>query len=396
MIKVDSRAFVRAAKVATSCIERSTVPILEQLHVHANGALALSATDMDMTVETRIDYDGRPQAPFMLGHVREILAAIGHVGGAQIGLEPGEDTALKVTGQDLAIDVRDCQVVDDWPVMNDMSEPMLSGTLGQRELRLVRRVARAMSAEETRYYLNGLFVHQLDAWTLRCVATDGHRLTCADLKMPDMMGDLNGLGSHPKSEGVIIPRKMINLMLAQLCKTDDVHLGIGRAVAHNADADVAPDKAGRPIVDLIGMQADVRVRMLSKTIDGTFPDYARVVPTTNDKRVAVKAAALRRAINALASLSDSELTPAIKLGVVNDTLSVSVNYPSAHASMTVPCVATGADGFSIGFNGRYLLDILRDLPGEDVVFELADAAAPTIIRDPSESDIFSVLMPMRL
>lgn len=395
MIEIGTKDLLAAMRFAGGAVERrNTVPILDQLRIHANGALAISGTDLDMLCEAVMPYEGESAAPFMSGDWRRLSAALGHAGGGQVWIDPGQPVIL---AGDAEIRVKDALHADDWPMIGEIAEEHWCGMLGQRELVLLARVAAAMSDEETRYYLNGIYLHALDDWTVRAVATDGHRLAVADLKMPGMAGLL---GDGTDRGGVLIPRKAVNLLLKDWRKVPEISLRVGSAAPSNAVTDTAPSRVSTRIAftGVAGgaVLGGVVLRMLTKAIDGTFPDYARVIPRSNRIAVSFDVAAMRRAVQMLSVMAPNRHFQAIKLELQAGRMMVSGAFDGMAGEVPVPCESTAKPGLTIGFNGRYLLAALAGVPGETVTVQLADANAPSIWRDPSETDFFSVLMPMRV
>jgi DNA polymerase-3 subunit beta len=393
MINVQTKALLRAIAVASSVVERrNAVPVLGELRARANGVLTIAGTDLDMAAEASVAYSGDEAAPFLLGDHRFLRHAVGHAGVGSVGLTPSE-TGIAVEAGELSMANNSTAAVDDWPVLASMGDVETSGTLGRRELALLARIARAMSVEETRYYLNGVYFHEVDDWTIRAVATDGHRLMWADLRMPDKVGAMKA--------GLIVPRKMINLLLTQMRSADTIALRMGRAAIANQAAPAegtAPLSQGAPIVEVTTVMGGMTVHCRSKTIDGKYPDYARVIPSEVSYAVTVDAAALRRAIGALA-FGPTNITPALKLSIAKGKLEISAAYlaqAEGRAAMTIAAEGNAPAGFSIGFNGRYLRDVIDTLKGEKIVLGLGDGGAPATINDPAETGFGAVLMPMRV
>ncbi|MGB6968672.1 MAG: DNA polymerase III subunit beta, partial [Methyloceanibacter sp.] len=202
--------------------------------------------------------------------------------------------------------------------------------------------------------------------TLRAVATDGHRLAQVELPLPPGAKDM---------PGVIVPRKTV-AELAKLVEDDDGDVRV----------ELSPAKI---------RVTTARVVLTSKLIDGTFPDYERVIPQGNDKTMEVDNQAFAQAVDRVSTLS-SDKGRAVKLSLQDGKLVLSVNNPdSGSASEEIP-VEYGFDPLEIGFNARYLLDISGQLEGGTAEFQLADPGSPTMIRDGKDASALYVLMPMRV
>jgi len=234
---------------------------------------------------------------------------------------------------------------------------------------LIDRTQFAISTEETRYYLNGIFLHTIEsagALKLRAVATDGHRLARADVEAP------SGSEGMP---GIIIPRKTVG----ELQKLVD-----------NPELIVTVEVSDAKIRLTIG-----EIVMTSKLIDGTFPDYQRVIPQANDKEMRVDCQSFAQAVDRVSTIS-SERGRAVKLALNEGHLTLTVNNPDSGSATEEVAVGYDNDPMEIGFNAKYLLDITAQLSGDDAIFLLADAGSPTLVRDTAGDDALYVLMPMRV
>jgi DNA polymerase-3 subunit beta len=391
MITVNRNDFVRAVTMANRAVTSWTrVPILGAVRVHANGKLEVSGTDLDTTVSAAVAYDGEPCAPFMLSDHQAVLHAINHAGGRTVGISPGDPIAI--TSARLSIDAKSELDAADWPAGQcDIAAQEWAATLSAETIATMLRVFPAISTEETRYYLNGIYLEHLDGWTYRATATDGHRLMCIDVPLPDAAGTL---------KPVILPRLSLSIIAQCFDKAQgDVRLRIGSSVARNAIDTTAPEPASSfSRFDLAGSVGPCDVRVASKTIDGHYPDYRRVIPRALDHHAEIETKPLRKAIEAL-SYGKRRETPALRLLFEPGGLTIRTAYgpTSLIATATVPAeTMLGAKQFEIGFNGRYLIQLLGALKGERVVFGLGGDCDPCVIRDPAEPELTCVLMPMRV
>jgi len=227
----------------------------------------------------------------------------------------------------------------------------------------------AISTEETRYYLNGVYMHVAtgeDGQVLRCVATDGHRLARIDATLPE------GADTMP---GVIVPRKTVN-ELRKLLDDDEVQIAV--SVSETKVRFATPE-----------------ITLTSKVIDGTFPDYSRVIPTGNTRQLEVDAAEFAKAVDRVATVS-SERSRAVKLALDEDRLVLSVNAPDAGAAEEELAVAYGDERLEIGFNAKYLLEIASQVDRENAVFLFNSSGDPTLMREGNDTSAVYVVMPMRV
>jgi DNA polymerase-3 subunit beta len=243
-------------------------------------------------------------------------------------------------------------------------------TLSAADLkRLIDKAQFAISTEETRYYLNGIYLHVAgsgNSQTLRAVATDGHRLAQVDLPAPA------GAAGMP---GIIVPRKTV---------------GEVQRLIEDSEIEVAIELSQTKIRFAIG-----DVVLTSKLIDGTFPDYGRVIPVGNDKELTVDKADFEAAVDRVSTIS-SERGRAVKLSLSSGKLVLSVTNPDSGSATEELEVDYAADALDIGFNSRYLLDIASQIEGEVAVLKLADPGSPTLIQDRDAQNALYVLMPMRV
>jgi DNA polymerase-3 subunit beta len=227
----------------------------------------------------------------------------------------------------------------------------------------------AISTEETRYYLNGVYMHISDSdggKVLRCVATDGHRLARIDAELP------SGAAEMP---GVIVPRKTVGELRKLL---DDDEAKIAVSVSETKIRFATPD-----------------ITLTSKVIDGTFPDYTRVIPQGNTRKLEVDAAEFAKAVDRVATVS-SERSRAVKLTLAEDKLILSVNAPDSGAAEEELAVAYGDEHLEIGFNAKYLLEIANQVDRENAVFMFNSSGDPTLMREGNDTSAVYVVMPMRV
>ncbi len=235
---------------------------------------------------------------------------------------------------------------EDFPATAAGDLPNKFSIAGKDLRNLIDRTRFAISTEETRYYLNGIYLHAHttgDVKVLRAVATDGHRLARFEMALPSGAADM---------PGVIVPRKAVGELRKLIEETSD-----------NVEVALSDSKIR------FGFDA---VLLNSKLIDGTFPDYQRVIPTGNDKVMEVDRKSFAEAVDRVSTIS-SEKSRAVKMSLKAGTLTLSASSPESGSASEELEVKYGGTGIDIGFNSRYLLDITEQIEGEGAQFALADA-----------------------
>jgi DNA polymerase-3 subunit beta len=349
---------------------RNTIPILGNVLIKADkGTLSLKATDLDLEVTDSIAAEVSPAgATTVPAHMLyDIVRKLPE--GAQIVLEGSGDRAVLSIRAGRSRFTLQTLPESDFPDLaaGEMSH---SFTLPAADLkRLIDKTQFAISTEETRYYLNGIYLHSAGSAKepmLRAVATDGHRLAQCELPLPE------GAAGMP---GIIVPRKAVNEV---------------QRLIENGEGEVGIELSAGKIRFTIG-----NVVLTSKLIDGTFPDYARVIPANNDKILTVDKKDFEAAVDRVSTVA-SERGRAVKLSIAGGRLVLSVTNPDSGSATEEIEVDYAADPLDIGFNSRYLLDIAAQIEGEVAVLKLADPGSPTLIQDKDAKGALYVLMPMRV
>jgi DNA polymerase III subunit beta len=344
---------------------RNTIPILSNvlLEATAEGQLRLMATDLDLQINESVAAAvDQPGATTVSAHTLfDIARKLPE--GAQVSITAAEGRMTIVAGRarfSLGTLPR-----DDFPVIAEGELPHQFELPVETLRQIIDKTRFAISTEETRYYLNGIFLHTAEG-VLKAAATDGHRLARVTVDQPQ------GAEGMPD---VIVPRKCI----AELRKLLD-----------EVDGSVGVSLSGTKIRFDLGQAI-----LTSKLIDGTFPDYSRVIPTANDKILKLDPKSFMEGVDRVSTIA-TEKTRAVKMALDRDKITLSVTSPeNGTAAEEVPGEYVSLP-FEIGFNSRYLLDILGQIDTDTVEVHLADAAAPTLIRENDKSPALYVLMPMRV
>jgi DNA polymerase-3 subunit beta len=368
---IERGELLRALGHVTSVVERrTTIPILSTVLLKATDqGLQFKATDLEREVLEQAPADvSQPGAVTVPAHVlHDIVRKLPDGAQVEIKRDAEKERLTLASGQSrFALQTL---APEDFP---DLAAGELTHNfeIGAHDLRrLIDKTRFAISTEETRYYLNGIYLHQATQGkqaTLRAVATDGHRLAQAELPLP------KGASGMP---GIILPRKTVHELYRLL-----------EASESTAKVGISTSKARFEIGT---------VTLTTKLIDGTFPDYARVIPKNNDKALKVDNAEFKNAVDRVSTIA-SERGRAVKLNINADKLVLSVNNPEGGSATEEISVEYDASPLEIGFNARYLLDIAGQLESETAHFQLADPGSPTMVKDGSDEGALYVLMPMRV
>ncbi len=370
-ILIERSTLLSALGHVTSVVERrTTIPILSNILLSAeDGMLRLKATDLEREVVEETEAEViEPGSLTVAAHtLHDIVRKLPD--GAQISLDlDAEEGRLHLSSGHASFTLQTLPA-DEFP---DLSAEEMTHhfEMSAKDLRrLIEKARFAISTEETRYYLNGIYFHSVETdgqKILRAVATDGHRLAQVDLALPA------GAENMP---GIIIPRKTIHEIHRLI---EDVKPPIKIALSSSK------------IQFSIGT-----VVVTSKLIDGTFPDYGRVIPEANDKILNVANDDFAHAVDRVSTIS-SERGRAVKLNITSDKVVLTVTNPDGGNATEELNVNYDADPLEIGFNARYLLDITQQLESETVHFMLSDPGSPTMVKDSSDEAALYVLMPMRV
>ncbi|RMD64717.1 MAG: DNA polymerase III subunit beta [Alphaproteobacteria bacterium] len=370
-LTIERAALLKSLAHVQSVVERrNTIPILSNVLIEAGeAAVGLSATDMDLTIVESVAAEVlEPGATTVPAHtLYDIVRKLPE--GAPIELTTGGEDARLTMRAGRSVFALSTLPKEDFPVQGTADLPHRF-TLEPKELRnLIDRTRFAISTEETRYYLNGIYLHTVEADSLamlRAVATDGHRLARFEMPLPE------GAAGMP---GVIVPRKAVGEVRKLIDEAEDpVEVALSETQIRFAFDSIV---------------------LTSKLIDGTFPDYERVIPAGNDKNVRVDCRAFAEAVDRVSTIS-TEKSRAVKLAVNDGVMTLSANSPEHGMANEEIEVAYDGPPIEIGFNSRYLLDIADQIKDGEAEISMADASSPTIMRDVADASALYVLMPMRV
>lgn len=370
-LSISRSELLRALAHTQSVVERrNTVPILANVKLKAvEGALTLTATDMDLeiteTVAAQVSAPGATTVPALMLH--DIVRKLADDAAVSLSVEGG-GTKMVVTSGRSRFNLA-CLPVGDFPELGagdlDISFQVPASSLRA----LIDKTRFAVSADETRYYLQGIYMHAVakdGINLLRAAATDGHRLARFQMPLPEGAGGM---------QGIILPKKCV----AELRKLLD----------EAADAIRISLSANKIRVTLD------HIVLTSKLIDGTFPDYEKVIPVGNDQLIEVEPKAFKAALDRVAIIA-SEKTRAIKATIAGKTLTLSAQSPEAGSASEELEIRNDGVQLEVGFNARYLMDIVEQIDGAACRLSMAGAGGPTIVQDAGDESALYVIMPLRV
>ena len=372
--KINSTDLLKALSHIHGIVEvRHTLPILSNIILEAkDDKLILSSTNLDIYCSDKIKAEVLQSGEVSVSAVTffEIIKRLPSGSEVLMIMEEGENEIRLTCGRS-KFNLSTLKT-DDFPIISD-SDLSTNFVLSADELiRIIDKTKFAVSNEETRYYLNGIFLHKAERNSiqfLRAVATDGHRLAQYDIPLPQGAEEITG---------IIIPKKTIYEL---------------RKVLDDANGDVSVSLNENKIKFSFN---DLKV--VSKVIDGTFPDYTKVIPQKNDKNFKTNNSDLKNAIDRVSAVAANEesKSKAIKFCIDNNSLSLSVESQSKGSANEMIDVNYSGDKVDIGFNSKYIIDICNEVDGDEISISLSDSISPAIILDKTDENLFFVLMPMRI
>lgn len=370
-LKIErSNLFIALGHVQNAVERRNTIPILSNvLLVAEENTLLLTATDLDLSVveKTTAEVSTAGATTTSAHLLYDIVRKLPD--GAQIELKKSSDKGRITLTSGRSSFTLPSLPREDFPIMAAQELPHEFALESQELRHLVDKTRFAISTEETRYYLNGIYLHAAessDTKVLRAVATDGHRLALAECALPA------GAANMPE---VIVPRKAVLELRRLLEQTESA-------------VEVALSES------TIRLSVENTV-LTTKLIDGTFPDYQRVIPEANEKFLDVACAEFKSAVDRVSTIS-TEKSRSVKLSLTNQSLKISATSPDSGSALEELSTSYTGDDIEIGFNSKYLLDITNQIIGDTMRFELSDSVSPAIIRDMGDKRAVYVLMPMRV
>jgi len=369
---IEKETFLKSLARVQSIVEkRNTIPILSNIKIDtANGQISLTSTDMELvaneSISANIENEGSLTVPAQT--LYDIIRKLPD--GAEIQFDTDIESSQVIIETENTRFKLPFLPSNDFPIMSE-GEPDYVFTLpSDILLTLIKKASFAMSVKETRYYLNGVFIHEenndANNPKLCSVTTDGHRLALLAIALP---AEAVGM------PGIILPKKTVN----EICR-----------ILEEQDSDTEISISNGKVKFAVG-----NIVLLSKLVDANFPEYSKAIPENNDIKMEVNTDNLRRAVDRVSTIS-SDKTKAIKFIIENGKLTLSAQNIETGTSKEELDILFDSDKIEIGINSKYILDLLDQIDGDTTQFLLANANSSILISDPSDIRAQYVIMPMRV
>ncbi len=352
---------------AQGIVERkTTMPILANVLVTA-GKSGVTVTAFDLDIGIVSDHPAEVMKPGAVTlSAKYVFDIVQNLPEAQVTIKKLPNNYAEITSGSAHFKIVG-MAPEEYPKLPKEENAPLVKISGNTLLEMIKKTSFAISTDETRYILNGVFFEPREGGKLRMVATDGHRLSLIERELD---GDFKLRG------GVIIPRKGLLELKRLLDEAPDAECQLG--FAENSALFKKPG-----------------LTMVMRLIDGQFPEYQRVIPKEGEKVVTISKARFQEGLKRIALLS-ADKSNAVKIGLTENQLRITSHNPDLGEAKDDIEVPYKSGDVSIGFNARYLLDVLSVLEGDEVVFELGDEHSPGVLRPPGEKSYTAVVMPMRV
>lgn len=372
-ISIKRESFLKALQKIQGIVEkRVTMPILSHclLEVTESKGLMLTATDMEILLNTRVECSIRREGRLAVP-ARKLFEIVRDLPRDEINMKWKEGYFLEITSGKSIFKITSLPA-DEFPSINlEIAKCIEMDANALR--RLIDRCFFAVSTDETRYNLNGIYFEVIKPNKLRAVSTDGHRLSYHEYIIgEERLGKF--LISSSKKNGIIIPRKGIQEIRRLIGDEETVGINI--------------------MESSIGIEIG-ETRLIIRAIDAEFPEYKQVIPRENNNKAKMAREDFLDAIKRVSIIS-SERTKAVKLDFRKESLKISsVNPDIGEAEEEIDVEYDGSE-LLIAFNAKYIIDVLENSESSDVIMELKDDLSPAVVRFIGEDDNLNIIMPMRI
>ena len=366
--RVSREAFLRVLTHVSSIVDsRATIPILSNIYIKCeNNQIEIRSTDMDISIREFVSTDSTKNGEATVNS--RILTDIIRKTKKNSIIKCKLEGNRLIINSDNSVFELNALSADEFPKFVPLDPTNAFELTIPKVKRLLNKTKFAISVEETRYYLNGIFFHTITNGsknTLKCVATDGHRLAKTELDLDNSIS----------INGIILPRKFI-LQLDRILGDFE-----GKVKIICSDTQVS-------------LEADNFI-IISKLIDGTFPDYEKVIPVSNDKLLQVEAEPFFNAIDRVSTVNQDK-APTVKLQFENNNIKVMATSTDSNKGDEEVAASYAAEPLEILFNSKYILDLQDIVEGDTMILELLNQSSPVIVKDPKDATSLYILMPMRI
>ena len=367
---INRDIFLKSLSHAYGIIEKkTTLPILSNVLIEAkNKKIKIIATDLDIIYSEEIlveDIKKEGSTTTSVSILYDILRKLEP--NSKVELNLLSPNKLKLISGNSKFNLL-CLPSDNFPLSEEDISDKTFEISSQQLLKLLNKTKISISNDETRHYLNGIYLHkiQLENKSFLCgVATDSHRLSSSSVE----------IASSANIESIILPKKTIFQLISLLEQT-------------NNPIKISNNKSK------IKFEMDIGV-LISKVIDGRFPDYNKVIPKDNDKTLEIKLNDFKNSIDRVTTVS-SDRKEGLKMFITKDNLQLTVNNPNSGEGVENIKAKFNSSDLNISFNSRYLSDIASLIENESIVINLKDSGSPVLIKDFLDKNSFHVVMPMKI
>ena len=367
---IERDIFLKSLGHANGIIEKkTTLPILSNVLIEAkNSKIKITATDLDIIyfeeiVPQKINKEGSTTTSSNI--LYDILRKL--QSGTKVELSLMNTNKLKLVSQNSKFNLL-CMPPDSFPLSEEDISKNSFEISSEKLLKLLNKSKISISNDETRHYLNGIYLHKtvLENKTFLCgVATDSHRLSSSSVEV----------NQNINIEPIILPKKTIFQLILLLEQSNKIV-----RISNNKSK--------------IKFEIDNGI-LISKVIDGRFPDYNKVIPKDNNKILEIKLNEFKNSIDRVTTVS-ADRKEGLKISISKDSVQLSVNSLNSGEGVENINAKFNSDNLTISFNSRYLTDITSQIENETIIIYLKDPGSPVLIKDPLEKNSFHVVMPMKI
>ena len=367
---VNRDIFLKSLSHACGIIEKkTTLPILSNILIDVKDSkIRITATDLDIIYSEEVPLlelkkEGATTVSANILH--DILRKLEP--NSKVELSLLDTNKLKLTSDNSKFNLL-CMTSDNFPLSNEDMKQEAFEISSQKLLKLLNKSKISISNDETRHYLNGIYLHKTNLENksfLTGVATDSHRLSSSSLE----------IDSKTDFESIILPKKTIFQLISLLEQNTNII-----KISNNKSK--------------IQFKMDHAI-LISKVIDGRFPDYSKVVPKDNDKILEIKLNEFKDSIERVSTVS-SDHKEGLKMNISKEKLQLLVNNPNSGEAIENIKAKFNSSDMSISFNSRYLIDIASQIENSSIIISLKDPGSPVLIKDLSDRKSYHVVMPMKI